>query len=470
MLRQRASVLRKANIITDAGLLVAAFLVAFNLRVQLGGLGDLDTYTWVLFAAVPVWLFLLERYGFYDSQRMSSPWAIFKALGKVTALGGVITASLIFCFEPKGFSRSFYGSFLILSFLMLLSEQLLVRFGLRFLRLEGYNYRNILLVGTGESAARILDILDRNKAWGLKVVGLLHTKNQHDLAPLNGHPVIGSLHDMEDICKANTVDEVIFCDSKEESRFEIAGYIAKLDEMGITARTVLNLFFRFEGKKEIGMLHDEVPMMTFRSVSVDADQLFYKRCLDIVGSCVGLGFSACLFPFIAVAVKLESPGPLFFGQTRVRENGRTFTCWKFRSMYQDAEQRKQELMHLNEMEGAIFKMKNDPRVTKVGAFLRKTSLDELPQFWNVLMGEMSLVGTRPPTPAEVKSYQNWQRKRICMKPGLTGLWQVSGRNSITDFDEVVRLDLEYIDTWSLATDLRLILRTLKVVFFREGAC
>ena len=470
MLRQRASVLRKANIISDAGLLVAAFLIAFNLRVQLGGLGDLDAYTWVLFAAVPVWLFLLDRYGFYNSQRMSSPRVIFTALGKVTAIAGIITASMIFFFEPKGFSRSFFGSFLVLSFLMLLGEQVLVRVGLRLLRLEGYNYRNILIVGTGESAARILDIFDRNKGWGMKVVGLLHTKHRHDLLPLNGHPVIGSLHDMVDICKSNTVDEVIFCDSREESRFEIAGYIAKLDEMGITARTVLNLFFRFEGKKELGMLHDEVPMLTFRSVSVDADQLFYKRCLDIVGSCVGLAFSACLFPFIAVTVKLESPGPLFFGQTRVRENGRTFTCWKFRSMYQDAELRKQELMHLNEMEGAIFKMKNDPRVTKVGAFLRKTSLDELPQFWNVLRGEMSLVGTRPPTPAEVKGYQNWQRKRICMKPGLTGLWQVSGRNRITDFDEVVRLDLEYIDTWSLATDLRLILRTLKVVFFREGAC
>ena len=233
---------------------------------------------------------------------------------------------------------------------------------------------------------------------------------------------------------------------------------------------MLNIFYRFAGKKEVGLLHGEVPLLTFRSVSVDADQLFYKRCLDIVGATVGLAMTACVFPLIAIAVKLESPGPLLFGQTRVRENGRTFTCWKFRSMYQDAEARKQELMHLNEMDGAIFKMKNDPRVTKVGAFLRKTSLDELPQFWNVLKGEMSLVGTRPPTPAEVAGYLNWQRKRICMKPGITGLWQVSGRNSITDFDDVVKLDLEHIETWSLATDIRLILRTIKVVFFREGAC
>jgi len=470
MLKQRASVLRKANIVSDAALVVAAFLASFNLRVQFGGLGDLDQYTWVLLAVVPVWLYLLDYFGFYDSQRINSPWSILMSLVKVTAIGGILTTSIIYLFEPHGFSRSFFGAFLLLSFLMLLAEQLLVRLALRLLRLEGYNFRNILLVGTGESAVRIIDILDRNRAWGFKVVGLLHTQHKHDLRPLMGHPVVGSLHDMVDICKAHTVDEVIFCDSKEESRFEIGGYIAKLDEMGITSRTVLNLFYRFEGRKELGMLHGEVPLLTFRSVSVDPNQLFYKRCLDIAGSCVGLAITACLFPFIVIAIKLESPGPLLFGQTRVRENGRTFTCWKFRSMYQDAEARKQELMHLNEMEGAIFKMKNDPRVTKVGAFLRKASLDELPQFWNVLMGEMSLVGTRPPTPAEVKGYQNWQRKRICMKPGLTGLWQVSGRNSITDFDEVVRLDLQYIDTWSLATDLRLILRTLKVVFFREGAC
>ena len=470
MLKQRSGFLKKANIISDAALVIAAFLIAFNLRVEFGGLRDLEGYTWVLVVVVPVWLVLLERYGFYNSQRISTPGAIFKSLATVTAMGGVITSSAIYLFEPQGFSRSFFGAFIIISFLMLCTEQLLVRLTLRLLRLEGYNFRNVLVVGTGESALKILDLLDRNKGWGLKVVGLLHSQQHHGLRTLKGHPVIGSLLDMVEICKTRPVDEVIFCDSKEESRYELADYIAKLDEMGITARTVLNFYYRFEGKKELGMLYGTVPLLTFRSVSVDADQLFYKRCLDIAGSLAGLAISAGLFPFIAIAVKLESPGPLFFGQTRVRENGRTFTCWKFRSMFQDAEARKQELMHLNEMEGAIFKMKNDPRVTRVGAFLRRTSLDELPQFWNVLKSEMSLVGTRPPTPGEVMGYKNWQRKRICMKPGITGLWQVSGRNSIVDFNEVVRLDLEYIETWSFATDIRLILRTLKVVFFREGAC
>jgi exopolysaccharide biosynthesis polyprenyl glycosylphosphotransferase len=470
MLKQRAGFLKKANIVTDAALVVSGFLAAFNWRVQFGGLRDLEEYTWVLLAAVPVWLFLLERYGFYASQRLNSSWFILKSLVKVSLLGGVLTSSVIYLAEPHGFSRSFFGAFLIITFFLLLIEQLLVRLGLRLLRLEGYNFRNLLIVGTGDSAGRILDLIDKNRAWGLKVVGLLHGGRQQGIRSAHGHPVLGSVQELLEVCKTNPVDEVIFCDSREESPFNLAEYIEQLDEMGITSRTVLNLYYRFEGRKEIGMLHDEVPLLTFRSVSMDADQLFFKRCLDVAGGLVGMTVSAVLFPFIALAIKLESDGPILFGQTRVRENGRTFTCWKFRSMYLDAEARKQGLMHLNEMQGAIFKMKNDPRVTRVGAFLRKTSLDELPQFWNVLVGEMSLVGTRPPTPAEVEGYKNWQRKRICMKPGITGLWQVSGRNSVTDFNEVVRLDLEYIDTWSLATDIRLLLRTLKVVFFREGAC
>ena len=467
---QRGSFLHKAHIITDAMTVIAAFLVSFNLTVRFGGLGDLDNYTWILLVVVPVWLVQMERYGFYNSQRMCTPWSIFKSLVKITAIGGVMTSSVIFLMEQQGFSRSFFIAFLIFSFLSLFAKNFLVRHILQLVRLEGYNQRNILVVGTGESAAKTLGILERNKGWGFNVIGVLHTELQPDLRNVNGYPVIGSLKDLVEICKANAVNEVIFCNSREDALFELGDYITLLDEMGITSRTVLNLYYRFEGRKELGMLHGEVPLMTFRSVSVDPDQLFYKRCLDIAGACAGLAFSACLLPLIAIAVKLESPGPLFFGQTRVRENGRTFTCWKFRSMFIDAEARKQELMHLNEMQGAIFKMKNDPRVTRVGAFLRKTSLDELPQFWNVLTGEMSLVGTRPPTPAEVQGYQNWQRKRICMKPGITGLWQVSGRNSVTDFNEVVRLDLEYIDSWSFATDIRLILKTLKVVFFREGAC
>ena len=470
MLKERAGFIKKANIICDAVLIVVSFVIAFDLRVKLGALEELDHYAWVLLIAVPVWIYLLERFGFYGSQRLASPRKLLQSLFKVTAIGGMVTSSCIYLLEPAGFSRGFFVTFLALSFFILGIEQMLARFALRLLRLEGYNFRNVLVVGTGKSALRIVNLIENNKGWGLNLVGFLRAGEEQAAGEVLSYPVLGGLDDLVEVCKADPVDEVIFCNGCEEGGPELAEHMSELHLMGITTRTVLNLYYQFDCHRELGLLHDEVPLLTCQPVRLDQDQLFYKRCLDIVGASCGLLISAILFPFIALAMKLESPGPLFFGQTRVRENGRTFTCWKFRSMYQDAEERKKDLMHLNEMSGAIFKIKNDPRVTRVGAFLRKTSLDELPQFWNVLKGEMSLVGTRPPTPAEVDGYENWQRKRICIKPGITGLWQVSGRNRITNFDDVVRLDLQYIDSWSVMTDLRLILRTLKVVIFREGAC
>jgi lipopolysaccharide/colanic/teichoic acid biosynthesis glycosyltransferase len=192
--------------------------------------------------------------------------------------------------------------------------------------------------------------------------------------------------------------------------------------------------------------------------------------LDIAGSLVGTAVLAIMYPFIALAIKLDSPGPVLFRQDRVGLNGRIFKVYKFRSMYMDAEQRKAELMKANEMQGPMFKMKNDPRVTLVGEFLRKTSLDEFPQFLNVLKGEMSLVGTRPPTVEEVKQYKLEQYKRISAKCGITGLWQVSGRNKIDDFAEVVRLDCHYVENWCFSTDIQILLKTVWVVLARRGAC
>ncbi len=239
--------------------------------------------------------------------------------------------------------------------------------------------------------------------------------------------------------------------------------------MGIVTDMTLDMHdSSASSRREISMSHN-IPMPTYHSRAFDAGQLFLKRCVDVIGALAGLVITGLLLPIIAVAIKLESRGPIFFGQTRVGENGRIFTCWKFRSMFRDAEERKNDLMARNEMRGAMFKITDDPRVTKVGRFIRKASVDELPQFWNVLVGDMSLVGTRPPTPDEVATYKNWHHKRISIRPGMTGLWQVSGRNKIRDFDEVVRLDIRYIEQWSLWFDIRLIFKTIWVVLTRSGA-
>lgn len=216
-------------------------------------------------------------------------------------------------------------------------------------------------------------------------------------------------------------------------------------------------------------LHFSQRIAAFAAVRHKPVHLIFKRVLDVVFGLLG---SLAAIPIIAIAaipLKLESKGPLFFTQTRVGKNGRTFKIYKLRTMYADAEAKKAELLAHNEMQGHMFKMENDPRITKVGRFLRKTSLDELPQFFNILKGDMSLVGTRPPTMDEFIQYESHHKRRLSMPAGLTGMWQTSGRSDITDFEEVVRLDLQYIDNWSVALDLQLMLKTIAVLFKRQGA-
>lgn len=198
-------------------------------------------------------------------------------------------------------------------------------------------------------------------------------------------------------------------------------------------------------------------------------QMLIKRCVDIVGSIVGLMITAVAFIFVAPVIFIQSPGPVFFSQERVGRGGRKFRIYKFRSMYMDAEERKKELMAQNKMDGLMFKMDDDPRIFPAGKFIRKYSIDELPQFWNVLMGDMSLVGTRPPTVDEYEQYELHHKVRLSIKPGITGLWQVSGRSDITDFEEVVRLDSQYISEWSLAEDIKILFRTVLVVLGKDGA-
>ncbi len=210
-------------------------------------------------------------------------------------------------------------------------------------------------------------------------------------------------------------------------------------------------------------------VVTYSNNPVDYNKRMIKRGIDILGALVGLMITGILYPFVALAIKTESKGPVLFKQKRVGRNGRVFSIYKFRSMYQDAEERKKELEAQNEISGLMFKIENDPRITKVGNFLRKTSIDELPQFFNILKGDMSLVGTRPPTVDEYEKYNFHYKRRLSMTPGLTGMWQVSGRSEITDFDDVVKYDLEYIDNWSLSLDIKILIQTVGVVLLRKGS-
>jgi exopolysaccharide biosynthesis polyprenyl glycosylphosphotransferase len=469
MLKQQAQLFNKIAITLDVASIITALVLSYTVIQSVSGrLSEFFDYTWVLVIVIPVLIFLLTYFGVYDSMRTKRFSSVMASLLNAHVLGGMITTSCAFLMHRGEFSRIFMGSFFVCSLLLMITTKGLVRQQLRHFRRKGYNCKYLLIVGSWDRARHFASLVRQHADWGLVVSGVIGLTSEHAAADMPDCPYLGELEDLVEICKRNMVDEVIFS-LPNESLSVVDEYLVDLQDMGIVVRMVVDLYDVPASRKELTMFNADIPMLTYHSKAFDAGQLFLKRCLDIVGATVGLFITGLLFPFIALAIKLESRGPLFFGQKRIGENGRIFTCWKFRSMLIDAEEQRKRLMTQNEMQGAMFKIKDDPRVTNVGKFIRKTSLDELPQFWNVLAGEMSLVGTRPPTPDEVATYENWHRKRICIKPGMTGLWQVSGRNQIQDFDEVVRLDIQYIDTWSLWLDIKLLFKTIWVVVAGKGA-
>ncbi|MBL0225846.1 MAG: sugar transferase [Geobacteraceae bacterium] len=463
MLKQQAKLLNRISITIDGAMIIVALVLSYELVQSFSRrLAEFLDYTWILVVVLPVMLFLLGYFGIYDSMRTKSFASLVMDLLKVHLIGGIITTSCAFLLHSGEFSRIYMVTFFACSLVLMAAAKGLVKLLLRYLRRRGYNSRHILIVGSGERAAKFAHIIMEHADWGLVIAGIVGPPASGDEPGIPDCPRLGGFDELIDICKRNMIDEVIFS-LPRESLALVDNSLSVLQEMGVVVRMVIDLYDVPAARKELTMFHNDIPILTYHCKAFDAGQLFLKRCLDILGAVVGLVITALLFPFIALAIKLESSGPLFFSQKRVGENGRSFTCWKFRSMRVDAEEHKKDLMDRNEMQGAMFKVKDDPRITRVGRFLRKTSMDELPQFWNVLSGEMSLVGTRPPTPDEVEAYQNWHRKRICIKPGITGLWQVSGRNKIQDFDEVARLDIAYIEQWSLWLDIKLICRTIWVV-------
>ena len=245
--------------------------------------------------------------------------------------------------------------------------------------------------------------------------------------------------------------------------------INEVQMMGILVDVNIEVFnLVHNGKKTINRVGDYAVVSFARNI-ISTRGAVAKRLMDLVGGVIGLCVCGIVAIFIVPAIRLDSPGRAIFAQTRIGKNGRRFRLYKFRSMYADADKRKAELMENNEMSGPVFKIEHDPRITRVGRFLRKTSLDELPQFWNVVKGDMSLVGTRPPTEDEFEQYNSMHKARLSMTPGLTGIWQTSGRSDIKDFDDILRMDMQYIDHWSIWLDIKLLFKTIPVVFGRHGA-
>ena len=293
-------------------------------------------------------------------------------------------------------------------------------------------------------------------------------------------PVLADAQTLVEWVRANAIDEIFIVVPNNEAPL-IVEAVENFIQMGIAVHLNMPSIERLEKRltrktkkyvpKTTSRLAylDKIPMIIFEQPTAKLRYAAAKRVMDILGGIIGSAVAIILFVVLGIIIKLDSPGPIIFAQERVGKNGRKFKMYKFRSMYQDAEARKAELMKQNEMNGLMFKMKDDPRITKVGKFIRKTSLDEFPQFFNVLLGDMSLVGTRPPTVNEFNEYSNYHKRRLAMKPGITGMWQVSGRSDIKDFEEVVKLDCEYIDNWSLGLDFKILIKTVGIVFARKGS-
>ena len=368
-------------------------------------------------------------------------------------------------------SRLVMGYFFVLNVIMVWLVHLFIRHKDRIFRFSHKKEINLLLVTTREHLPRILERFGRSKETCWKITGVVLLDEEASENLLEGIPIISDRgEEYLEFATQNVVDEVfIQVDDMQSREHFLKNMILEFEKMGVVVNLNLDLFdLGLTGEKRIYNL-EQYHVVAFSSRLFDYRMVMIKRLVDIIGSLIGILLTIIIGIFLAPILLLESKGPLIFCQKRVGVNGRIFNFYKFRSMYADAEERKKELMAQNEMQGLMFKMENDPRITKTGAFIRKTSIDELPQFWNVLKGDMSLVGTRPPTLDEYQQYSYYQKRRISFRPGITGLWQISGRNDIKEFDEVVRLDLEYIDNWSLLLDFKIIMRTIWVVLRGSGA-
>ena len=307
-----------------------------------------------------------------------------------------------------------------------------------------------------------------NPAYTFDIVGWFRASQLFTNGKVKDDTITAETMDISSALVTNEFDDV-FIYAPTLPKAQVNGLVQHFATMGVRTHLgvdVPSYMGQNASFSDIGMNYSSI---NYSEKVFSPGDLAVKRLFDILGGIIGMVFTAIIFIFLAPAIKLDSPGPVIFSQTRVGRNGKRFKFYKFRSMYIDAEERKKDLMKQNQVNGLMFKMDDDPRITKVGKFIRKTSLDEFPQFWNVLKGDMSLVGTRPPTEDEFQHYNEYYRKRLSIKPGITGLWQVSGRSDIKDFDEVVKLDIKYIDNWSITEDFRILLKTIAVVFKHKGA-
>lgn len=479
MLRENTKILKRIQRTSDALVTGLCFAAAYFVKRDLlpfgyAGLTTSVNYYTVLLSVIIIWYLCLNGFDIYRPFREHSLSWFFITIVKATLTGFVFLSLILFIFHMKEVSRLFLGIFCILNVACLFLMRVCIVFILQKIRTKGFNTRNVLIIGSKLQAESVIKSIDENKAGGYKILGCFDPeKEKVGKSVGNGYIVLGTMEQLLSYLKDNVVDELIFAMPLGKIDF-VGKHMAEAESMGVRIRIIPDWQLQdLAYKPNIAHLKiaqfSGIHTLTLQSTPSNEELLMIKTILDYAFAVFFILIGLPIFLAISIAIFFSSPGPVFYKQVRLGQNGRKFNLIKFRTMVPDADQKINELKALNEADGPVFKIKNDPRIIPgIGVFLRKTSLDELPQLFNVVMGDMSLVGPRPPIPTEVNDYDLWQRRRLSMKPGLTCLWQIAPHRNELSFDEWMKLDMEYIDKWSLKLDFVLLFRTAGAVLTGAG--
>ncbi len=465
MLKEREPILEKLSIVFQVILTIVCFYVAIWIIQEFFRpiTNDTNQYNIISIIIVPLWLFILDQSNLGRIGRFKMYSTLFVEYLTAILIGNILLLSTIVILDLNSVSRLVLAIFALLNLIVLYSFKFILSATMKLVRSRGMNSRSILIIAD-QYSDYFIDRLIQTKDWGYKIWAIM-SDDPYVKAKYNKYfTVLPYENELSAIIDEKAIDEVIYCKSSFDQN-EIQSFIYACAEVGVVFRMQSQLLSCVKMQSTMSFLN-QMPFLTFRNTPDNYLALKIKVFIDFAFSLCILILLSPVMLFIAFLIKLDG-GPVLFIQRRMGLNGRRFMCLKFRTMVVNAEKMQELLMSKNEQEGPVFKIKNDPRVTKIGKFLRKTSLDELPQFINVLRGDMAIVGPRPPIPSEVKQYKRYQNRRLSMKPGITCIWQVSGRNNIP-FEQWMKLDMQYIDTWSLKLDLIIILKTVKVVFSGDG--
>ena len=454
----------------DILLALLTLLVVFRVRVRYGleSSNDLAGYVALLpILGVPLGYFL-TKFGAYRGLRVVSLARYAYLLFKAFLISLTILFGLLFFLKVDFVNRSTLIMFSLLSiFVMVGVRGGLIWWYFRRSIQRGENYLKVLIIGTGRRARQLTDMLNRHNEWGIHILGYLDTDSRAAGTGQLAGQVLGTVQEIEEVLTSRVVDEVILAVPRSSLSL-MEEIVSACEEQGVRFRFMADVFDLQVARMRLVEM-DGIPLLTFDPVAQNEKKLLIKRLMDLIIVLGAMPFILPVMGLIALAIKLDDGGPIFFMQERVGLHKRIFPMLKFRSMVIDAEAKMKEIEHLNEAEGPNFKIANDPRITRVGRFIRKTSLDELPQLLNVIRGHMSLVGPRPMSTRDVELFDKGiQRKRFSVKPGLTCIWQISGRSNLS-FEKWLELDLQYIDEWDLWVDLKILFKTVPVVLRGSGA-